>query len=342
MLSRKTKPQNHINFVASLLRQLGKEEGIKVEVEPSWEHVGKITRRDESVTYFKGSKFNLNGLGSTEIAVDKAYSAYFLNQAGYRVIPTKTFYSPEFCKIINSPDNPNAAYKYAKKIGWPIIIKPNSLSQGRLVCLVHNKHELTRAAKKISKLDRVFLVQPFIKGHDYRIVVLDNEVISAYERLPLSITGDGRSTVIQLLDKKQKFFWQLGRDTIINKHDFRFDLKLKKYHLNRTSVLPRGRSRALLDNCNLSTGGSSVDVTKQIHESFKNLAINITRDMGLRYCGVDLMVDKDIKQPLSASNNYRVIEINAAPGLDHYAEAGARQRKIVKEMYRKILRKLAK
>ncbi len=64
--------------------------------------------------------------------------------------------------------------------------------------------------------------------------------------------------------------------------------------------------------------------------------------MGLRYCGVDLMVQDDIRKPLDpALNNYRVIEINAAPGIDHYAESGDKQKMIVAEMYRRILRTLA-
>jgi len=335
-------PDNPANFVAALLKKLGQEEKIKVELEPVWKYVGRITRQDGAFTYFRGTNFDLNGQGSMEIATDKSYAAYFLKQVGYRVIPGRTFYSPDFAKILKSPDGPEAAYRYAKTMGFPVIVKPNSASQGKLVCLVHNKTDFTRAVKKICEIDRVFLVQPFIAGRDYRVVILDNEVISAYERLPLSVTGDGVSTINRLLDNKQRDFRARGRDTIIDKTDFRFDLKLKNNNLNRASVLAKGQIFALLDNRNLSTGGEAVDVTDKIHASFKNLAINITRDMGLRYCGVDLMIRDDIKKPLNPKiNNYHVIEINSAPGLDHYAESGVKQKKIVKEMYRKILKKLA-
>lgn len=340
---RNYEPDNPAHFVASLFKKLGQEEKIKVRLEPTWRRVGQITRPDGTVTYFRGANFDLNGLGSTEIAADKGYAAYFLKQAGYRVIPGKTFYSPKFAKQLNCPDDPAAAYQYGKnKIGWPAVIKPNSLSQGRLVCVTYNKQTFEQAARKICQIDRVFLVQPLIIGHDYRVVVLDDEVISAYKRLPLAVTGDGYSTINQLLDKKQRGYQARGRDTTIDKTDFRLDLKLKRHHLNRAAVLAKGQTLALLDNGNLSAGGQAIDVSDNIHPSYKNLAIKITRDMGLRYCGVDLMVQGDIRKSINPlTNNYHVIEVNSAPGVDHYAEAGAKQEKVVKEMYRKILKKLA-
>ena len=85
-----------------------------------------------------------------------------------------------------------------------------------------------------------------------------------------------------------------------------------------------------------------IDVNDEIDPSYNDLACKIVRDMGLRYCGVDLMVQQDIRKPIDpATNNYYVIEINAAPGIDHYAESGDKQKRIVAEMYRRILRTLA-
>lgn len=337
----KIKPEAH--FIAAMFKKIGREEGIEVRLEPVWKHVGKIIRPDGTVNYFRGANFDLNGQGAAEIAADKGYTAYFLKQAGYRIIPTKTFHSPAFAKLLKSRNTPAAAYQYAKNVvGLPVIIKPNSSSQGTFVCLVDDKRTFRRVANKICQIDRNFLVQPFISGRDYRVVVLDGKVISAYERLPLTVRGDGLSAINELLDEKQKKYQASGRDTVIDKNDFRLDLKLKRQGLKRTTVLPRGQVRALLDNCNLSTGGQAIDVTEKIHATFKKLAINIARDMALRYCGVDLMVQKDISEPFNKkTNNYWVLEVNASPGLDHYAQSGARRRRIVKEMYRRILRKLA-
>ena len=78
-------------------------------------------------------------------------------------------------------------------------------------------------------------------------------------------------------------------------------------------------------------------MTKSIHKDFKKIAINLTKDMGLRICGVDLMVDGDIADK---PKKYWVIEVNSAPGLDHYVTTGKAQAKIVEDMYLKVLKSM--
>ena len=336
-----TAKESPITFVAKMLKQLGDEESIEVDIEPKWGYVGRITRVDGKYSYFRGTNFDLNGLGSMEIARDKGYASHYLEKSGYNIIPTGTFFSPRFAQHLKSADDPNAAYEYACKIGFPVIVKPNSLTQGQGVCVANNKQTFQRAVNRVSKMDRVYLVQPLMSGHDYRVVVLDDDVISGYERLALSVTGDGTSTITELLQKKQIEFKKTGRDTVIKQADFRIDDKLKRQNLTRASILESAQKVDLLDNRNLSTGGDSLDVTGKIDPSYMDLCRKITRDMGLRYCGVDLMVQGDITKPLSPENNYAVIEVNAAPGIDNYAKSGKEQQLIVAEMYRRILRVLA-
>jgi D-alanine-D-alanine ligase-like ATP-grasp enzyme len=104
--------------------------------------------------------------------------------------------------------------------------------------------------------------------------------------------------------------------------------------LTLDSVLPRGQSLPLLDNANLSTGGEAIDVTEQISQGYKELAIRLTREMNLRYCGVDLITQDPITEE---PRRYWILEINAAPGLDHYAEIGEVQARHVRDLYRKVL-----
>jgi D-alanine-D-alanine ligase-like ATP-grasp enzyme len=80
-----------------------------------------------------------------------------------------------------------------------------------------------------------------------------------------------------------------------------------------------------------------VDVTNAIHADFKELAIQLTKDMGLRICGVDLIVDGDITRK---PGKFWILEINAAPGLDHYVTTGKTQQKIVEDMYLEVLKAL--
>src|SRR5207253_6464045 len=103
-----------------------------------------------------------------------------------------------------------------------------------------------------------------------------------------------------------------------------------------SSVLEDGECIYLLDNANLSTGGDAVDVTADLHPEFRELAIRITRDMGLRLCGVDI-ITPDARLPV---NQYVLLEINGAPGLDNYASIGELQAEIVDGLYLKILQAL--
>ena len=182
-------------------------------------------------------------------------------------------------------------------------------------------------------------MQKYVKGTDYRVVVLDKKVISAYERIPLSVAGDGRSTILTLLKKKQWNFNKVNRDTRIKLDDPRIIVKLREQGFNLRSILKRDEKIFLLDNANLSCGGDSVDVTSFVHPEFRKIAIKLSRDMGLRLCGVDLMIDGDIKD---MPKKYWVLEINSAPGLDHYAKIGPEQDKIVENLYLEVLRGLEK
>jgi D-alanine-D-alanine ligase-like ATP-grasp enzyme len=165
--------------------------------------------------------------------------------------------------------------------------------------------------------------------------VLDDKVISAYERIPLSVVGDGASSIRRLLEQKQRRFSGSSRDTQLRMEDPRIKAKLAREGLTLNSSPGRGVRVYLLDNANLSAGGDAVDVTSIMHPDLRAFAVRLTKDMGLRLCGVDLMVEGDITQ---SPGKYWVLEINSAPGLDHYVKTGKAQQKIVEDMYLEVLR----
>lgn len=326
-------------MLGNMLQKIAPQIGATVFMEPKWKIVGQITFKSGKRSYFRYNTLDLNPVGSSEIACDKDYANFFMKSMGYPTVPdSKTFFSHEWGKAIGSPyQNIDAAYEHARTIGFPVIVKPNSGSQGVGVSLVHKKEEFYKAVRSVFKQDRIVLVQKYICGADYRIVVLDKKVISAYERVPLNVTGDGKSTIEQLLENKQIQFIASNRDTQIKIDDPRIVTKLSHQGLTFQSVPGLGQKIYLLDNANLSTGGDSVDVTNKVHPSFKKLAVNLTRDMGLRLCGVDLIIEGTISQK---NDTFWILEINAAPGLDHYAKTGEAQEKIVENMYLTILKHL--
>ena len=327
--------------LGKLLKKLAPRIKASVFLEPEWKIAGQITFKSGRKSYFRYNTLDLNPVGASDIAKDKDYANLFMQRSGYPVVPdSKTFFSKEWAQAIGAYHRTiNDAYVYAKRLGFPVVVKPNSGSQGSGVAIAHNRGEFYRAIRVALKLDRVVLVQRPVHGRDYRLVILDDEVISVYERIPLNVVGDGKASIKQLLALKQSRFITAKRGTCIKTDDPRIAEKLKRRGLTFHSVPSRGEQVFLLDNANLSSGGDAIDVTANVNHAFRDLAVHLTRDMNLRLCGVDLMIDGRIQES-PVPGKYWVLEINAAPGLDHYAKTGKVQEKIVEKLYLNILHSL--
>lgn len=320
--------------ITSIIQKLALQIGAVVLVEPEYELVGHITFKNGKKSVFSHAKLNINGFASAELAKDKAYSNFFLKQFGYRVTEGKTFFNDHLCAKLAHPRNIDDGFDYAQKLGFPVIVKPLNLSQGVLVTKVYNQAEYYHVAKKIFQIKPGLIVEKFYSGNDYRILVLDNEIIAAYQRIPLFIVGDGKSNILELLQQKQEKFMKMGRTNIIKFDDFRISQKLQTQNLNLDSVIPANDIIYLLDSANLSSGGEAVDFSENIHPDFQKLAINITKDIGLRLAGVDILAD-DITSPII---DYTLIEVNGSPGLNHYAASSEVAARKVENLYLKILK----
>jgi D-alanine-D-alanine ligase-like ATP-grasp enzyme len=319
----------------NLIKKVGRKLGVKVYIEKEWGRVGNISYRNGINRYFRVTRFDINAMGASEVALDKDYSKIFMRDMGYPVIPWRKFYSDAWAKAIKSNQTIDKAWKYASSVGLPVFLKPNSKSQGTGVTKIYTKKDFFKVFKQISRIDKVILVEEPIIGKDYRVIVLDNEIISAYERIPLTVIGDGKSNIKLLLKRKQSEYKKDGRDRTFSFKDNRLRMTLRRHKLTFGSIIPKGKSLVLLDNANLSTGGTAVDITEKVHPTFKKITIKLTKDMGLRLCGVDLMIEGDITKK---ALKWHVIEINSAPGLDHYACLGKKQQDIVETLYTKVFK----
>lgn len=323
-------------LLAGLFKKIGKKLGVTVLVEEEYGVVGKISYPNGINRYFRGTTLDINTMGASEISRDKDYSKIFMQQMGYPVIPWKKFYSISWGRKIKSKQTIEKAWLFAQKVGLPVFLKPNSKSQGVGVTKVFTKTDFFRIFREISHIDNVILIEQPVVGKDYRVVVLDGEIISAYERVPLTIIGDGKCNIKTLLKKKQSEFKKAGREKTFNINDKRLKMTLSRRRLTFNSILSNNESLKLLDNANLSTGGTSVDVTEKIHPFFRKTAIKLTKDMGLRLCGVDFIINEGIESfPVK---EWYVIEINSSPGLDHYASLGDKQQNIVEALYSKVFK----
>ena len=318
----------------AILRRIAPKLGARVVLEPEHGFVGTVYFRNGRKSLFWDNKFDLNPISSVKIAQDKGYTNFFLAEGGFKVPRECTVFARAFHRHIANPRGLSSAGRFAKTIGYPVYVKAVRRSQGDMVFQAHSRLELFARLREIFHSDRMAIVQECCAGRDYRLVVLDGEVISAYQRVPLHVTGDGRRTVRQLLEAKQKEFVKSARDTVIPWRDLRLKRAMEKKGLGWRSVIPAGQRVTLLEVANLSLGGDTIDVTEHLDASVTRLAASVAQHLCLRFCGVDVMMT-DATAPLG---DYRILEVNSAPGLDHYAYSGRRQRRLVDDLYLKVLK----
>ncbi len=203
-----------------------------------------------------------------------------------------------------------------KKIGYPIVIKPLDGNHGKGASINVTNWEDAQSglifAKEYSK--RV-IVEKFITGFDFRILVIDNKLVAAAKRVPANVVGNGKETIQELLDSVNSDPRRgFGHENVLTKIDVDRDtldlLDRLEYTLD---TIPRnGETVYLKSTANLSTGGTSVDVTDMMHPENIFLAERISRIIGLDICGVDIMAE-NLTQPLK-ENGGVILEVNAAPG----------------------------
>jgi len=309
-------------FTVRILREIAEELGLRAVVEPDFGHVGYMEHISGKRFFFKLSALDVNFLGASKIATDKAYTQFFLQKFGYPTIPTHVVFSDEWCLVNNTKNNATAALASLTERDYPRIVKPNSKSQGRGVFKVHTPTELREAFQSIFMIDNIALVQPCIPGTDYRIVVYRDQIIAAYSRTAPHVAGDGVHTIAELITSPT-----IPWDTVTER-------LMRLHQLRPESILEAGRELTLLDNANLSTGGRAEDVTDKLHPSIRKLAVDIVHQMNLTFAGLDLLTTDTIHEPVV---NYVIVEVNAMPGLEHYAALGPDAALRVRALYRRIL-----
>ena len=323
--------------VVAIIAEVAAELGVRVVVEPGARFSARVELPDGRRRYMRDAVFDLNGAGATEVARDKDFASFFLRQSGFPVPEGRAFCTTRWARRIGSPESFDTAWRYAKQLGLPVIVKPNGKSQGSGVTLAPNKREFHSAVRLASTDERMYLVQRRYMGNDFRIVALDGDVISAYERVPLRVTGDGVRSIAELLQRRQDEFIARGRDTRLRIPDPRVTAVLRRARLTLDSVIEEGRELVLTDAANLSAGGEAIDRTNDLHPGWRQLAADIASEMSLRYVGVDVLTATPLSQVPGA---YIILEVNAAPGLDHYAAVGAKQQELVRNLYERVLRAL--
>lgn len=202
------------------------------------------------------------------------------------------------------------------RIGYPIVIKPLDGNHGKGASInVANWEDAVAGLAHAKKYSRRVIVERFITGFDFRVLVIDNKVVAAAQRVPAHVKGDGQHTIQQLIDTENKDPRRgYGHENVLTEITVDRDTLdlLGKYNYSVDSVPPKDEIVYLKSTANLSTGGTSIDVTDMMHPENIFLAERISRVIGLDVCGIDIMA-KNLTQSLK-ENGGVILEVNAAPG----------------------------
>ncbi|RJG02866.1 cyanophycin synthetase [Noviherbaspirillum sedimenti] len=240
-------------------------------------------------------------------------------------------------RIATSADD---AWAAACEIGLPVVIKPRDGNQGKGVTVNINSREEIDAAYTAAEAYRDdILVERYLPGNDFRLLVIGDKLIAAARRDPPLVIGDGTHTVRELVDIVNSDPRRgSGHATSLTK--IRFDdialARLALQGLDANSVPARGQRVLLRNNANLSTGGTATDVTDDVHPDVAACAVAAAQMVGLDICGVDLVCDS-VLMPVEEQRG-GIVEVNAAPGLrmhlsPSYGKGRAVGEAIIAEMF---------
>ena len=239
------------------------------------------------------------------IAQDKELTKNLLAAAGVSV---------PIGEVVTNADD---AWRAAQRIGGPVVLKPKDGNQGKgVVANIHTEEKVRAGFAVTQAFGRETIVERYLTGADYRLLVVGNRLSAAARREPAQVVGDGTHTVAELVEIENKNPLRGdGHATALTKIQFD-DVALA--HLASSGLSPQyvpktGERVLLRNNANLSTGGTATDVTDDVHPDVAASAVAAAQMIGLDIAGVDILCEA-IYKPLEQQGG-GIVEVNAAPGL---------------------------
>lgn len=239
------------------------------------------------------------------IAQDKELTKKLLNAAGVPV--------PVGREVADIED----AWHVMMEINAPVVVKPKDGNQGKGVTVnISSREQLEAAFAAAKAISDEVMVEKYMPGSDFRLLVVGNQLVAAARREPPLVIGDGVHTVQALVDQVNSDPRRgSGHATSLTK--IRIDdiavSCLAEQHMTLDAVPEKGKRAVLRNNANLSTGGTATDVTDEVHPDVAASAIASAQMVGLDICGIDIVCDSVLQSLESQGGG--VIEANAAPGL---------------------------
>ncbi len=241
---------------------------------------------------------------AVEIASDKQETNKILADLGLPVPRQEMVYSVE------------EAVKAARSIRYPVVVKPLNANHGRGVSInLTSPEQVATAFEKAQEHSRAVLVETFVAGFDHRMLVINGELVAVAKRVPGHVVGDGSHTIAELVDIVNSDPRRgIGHEKVLTRlaFDHQAERLMEQAGVTRESVLPAGEILYLRSTGNLSTGGTAIDLTDQVHPDNAEMAVRVAGAIGLDVIGVDFLTQ-------DMTRSYRevggaICEVNAAPG----------------------------
>ncbi|MBA2558122.1 MAG: cyanophycin synthetase, partial [Chloroflexi bacterium] len=243
---------------------------------------------------------------AVDIASDKSLTNQLLSAAGLPV-PRSALVQTE-----------EEAVRAANTVGYPVVLKPLDGNHGRGVMLDLRDADAVRRAFPVAlsqTRSRDVVVESYVHGNDYRVLVIGGRVAAIAQRVPASVTGDGQHTVRELVDIENTDPRRgIGHEKVLTRIKLNAEAEtlVRKQGFELDVVPPEGAWLQLVGTGNMSTGGTSIDRTMEAHPENTEIAETAARIVGLDVAGIDL-VAPDIAMPVREQGG-AIVEVNAAPG----------------------------
>ncbi len=203
-----------------------------------------------------------------------------------------------------------------ERVGFPVVIKPLDGNHGKGATVgVQSLEEAKVAWEKAKEYSRWVIVEKQLVGADFRALVVNNRLIAVAKRVPAHVVGDGKQTIQELIDETNSDPRRgYGHENVLTEIDVDSQTMrcIKNAGYDLESILPKGEVLYLKTTANISTGGTAIDVTDEVHPENVFLFERIARIIGLDVAGVDIIAE-NVSEPLHESGG-GIIEVNAAPG----------------------------
>ncbi|WP_242944078.1 bifunctional glutamate--cysteine ligase GshA/glutathione synthetase GshB [Clostridium sp. N3C] len=297
-----------LELSTQLLIAEAQRRGIEVQV-LDWEDNFIRLKKGSKVEYVKqATKTSVDTYIAPLIMENKEVTKILLREQGINV--------PRGISVKNTQE---AVERFSEFEGRDIVVKPKSTNFGKGVFILKNiksLEEYKKAVEQALSYDSIVLIEEFISGKEYRFLVIGDEVAGVLHRVPANVVGDGKSTIEELVNEKNKDPLR-GEGYVTPLEKIKLGNVEKEYLALQgkdINYIPKKDEVVYLrENSNISTGGDSIDYTDAVHQDYKDIAVQSAKAVGAKICGADIII-QDIKARAS-SHNYSIIELNFNPAL---------------------------